>query len=191
VWYVGYGSNLCEERFLCYIRGGKFKWGGSNATRCTDQSLPKGNKSCWVPYRLYFAKESSCWEGKGVAFINPNRESDKNNWTLGRMWKITREQYEHIRNQEGRSRYNHEIPLGKEDGITIYTITNAVILTPYNRPSAGYLKTIALGLKETDNWTNEKILQYLKEKPGVNGQVNEDELINIIESATSSNPHFF
>jgi len=102
------------------------------------------------------------------------------------MWKITKEQYEHIRKQEG-PKYNHEIPLGEEDGITIYTITNTAILTPYNRPSAGYLKTIALGLKETDNWSNEKILQYLKGKDGVIGQLKEDELIKIIESATSSN----
>lgn len=187
VWYVGYGSNLCEERFLCYIRGRRFKWGGSKAARCTDQSLPKENKSLWIPYRLYFAKESSSWENKGVAFISPNKESNENNWTLGRMWKITKEQYEHVRNQEGRSWYNHEISLGEGDGLPILTIINATILTPYKRPSKGYLKTIALGLKETDNWSNEKIFQYLKGKDGVNDQIDEDELIKIIESATSSN----
>jgi len=26
VWYVGYGSNLLRERFLCYILGGKFEF---------------------------------------------------------------------------------------------------------------------------------------------------------------------
>jgi len=187
VWYVGYGSNLCEERFLCYIRGGRFKWGGSNTAGCTDQSLPKGNKPLWIPYKLYFAKESSSWEGKGVAFISPNEESNENNWTIGRMWKITKEQYEQIRNQEGRSWYNHEILLGKENGLQILTITNAAILTPYKRPSNGYLKTIALGLKETDNWSNEKIFHYLKGKGGVKDHIEENELIKIIESATLSN----
>jgi len=187
VWYVGYGSNLCEERFLCYIRGGRFKWGGCNAAGCTDQSLPKGNKSFWIPYRLYFAKESSSWECKGVAFITPNKESNENKWTMGRMWKITNEQYEQIRNQEGPSWYNHKISLGEENGFPILTITNAAILTPYKRPSGGYLKTIALGLKETDNWSNEKIFQYLKGKEGVNSQIDEDELIEIIDSTTSSN----
>ena len=106
---------------------------------------------------------------------------------MGRMWKITNEQYEQIRDQEGCSWYNHEISLGEENGFPILTITNAAILTPYKRPSTGYLKTIALGLKETDNWSNEKILQCLKGKEGINCQIDEDELIEIIGSATSSN----
>lgn len=81
--------------------------------------------------------------------------------------------------------YNAEIQLGEEDGIPICTFTNYRILTP-NRPSEGYLKTIAVGLKETVNWTSEKIFQYLKGKDGIRGQIDEDELFKIIESATSS-----
>ena len=142
VWYVGYGSNLCEERFLCYILGEKFKWGGKKADACKDKTPPKANKPIRIPYSLYFAKNSCWWEDSGVAFISPEREPDENKWTLGRMWKITCEQYEHVRRQEGKDWYNHEIYLEEEDGFPIRTITNKEILTSYNRPSAGYLKTI-------------------------------------------------
>ena len=187
VWYVGYGSNLCEERFRCYICGGRFKWGGSNAAGCTDKSLPKRNKSFWIPYRLYFAKESSCWERKGVAFITPNKESNENKRTMGRMWKITCEQYEEVRNQEGKCWYNHEIYLGEEDNLPIRTITNQGILTPYNQPSEEYLRTIALGLKETFSMTNEDIVRYLIKKDGISGNYSEEHLNRIIKSATSHN----
>jgi hypothetical protein len=187
VWYVGYGSNLCEKRFLCYIKGGKFNWGGSDAKGCSDKSLPIVNKQIYIPYGLYFAKCSTNWDNGGIAFINPNKELDESNQTLGRMWKITKEQYEQIRDQERRSWYNHEIQLGKEDNFPIYTITSDTILTQYNQPSEGYIKTIALGLKETGNWNNEKIFQYLKEKAGIKSQIDKDKLFKIIKSATSSN----
>lgn len=186
VWYVGYGSNLCEERFLCYINGGKFKWGGSSAEGCTNKDLPKTNKQTQIPYRLFFAKSSSNWDNGGVAFINPNKDSDKSNWTLGRMWKITCEQYEEVRRQEGKSWYNHEIFLGEEDGFPIRTITNKKDLAPYNQPSDGYLKTVALGLKETFNLTNENIAKYLIERSGIQGNFTKDKLINIVKSVALS-----
>jgi len=185
VWYVGYGSNLCEERFLCYIRGGKFKWGGSLANGCRDKTPPEESRPIWIPYRLYFAEKSIYWGNGGVAFLYPHREPDENDWTVGRMWKITRNQYEEVKCQEG-SWYDNEIPLGEEDGIPIYTFTSKRI-RPICKPSEGYLKTVALGLMETINWTNEEIFQYLKRKDGIRDQMNEDELLKIIESTASSN----
>jgi hypothetical protein len=188
VWYVGYGSNLCEERFLCYILGEKFKWGGKKADACKDKTPPKANKPIRIPYSLYFAKNSCWWEDSGVSFISPERKPDENKLTLGRMWKITCEQYEHVRRQEGKDRYNHEIYLEEEDDFPIRTITNKEILTPYNRPSAGYLKTIALGLKEICHLTtNEKIAEYLIAKSGIKDNFSTEELISIIVSATTSN----
>jgi len=187
VWYVGYGSNLCKERFLCYICGGKFKWGGKETKRCKDKTLPKANKPLQIPHSLYFGKNSTSWRNGGVAFISPEHEPDKNNWTMGRMWEITCEQYEHVKVQEGKSWYNQEIYLGEDDGVPIHTITNKKIVTSYNKPSEEYIKTIALGLKETDNWPSNKILRYLSTKAGVKGQINRDDLIKIIRSVTSSN----
>jgi len=192
VWYVGYGSNLSKQRFFCYIVGGTPKYGKKYNDGCSDTNCPTDDKQIKIPYRLYFAlpnghTRTDNWGEGGVAFINPVKEDNEHYWSLCRMWKITCEQYEEVRNQEGKCWYNYEIYLGEEDNIPIRTITNKDILTPYKRPSGGYLKTIALGLKETDNWSNEKIFQYLKGKEGVNSQIDEDELIEIIDSATSSN----
>ncbi|MDW8034515.1 MAG: hypothetical protein RMI79_06270 [Nitrososphaerota archaeon] len=183
VWYVGYGSNLCKERFLCYIQGGRFKWGGCEARGCKDKTLPKESKPFWIPYRLYFSGKSRCWENKGVAFIYTCEEPDNNNWTVGRMWKITREQYEEVRYQEG-SWYDNEILLGKEDGIPIYTFTSRSKRF-ICEPSEGYLKTIALGLRETISWTAEEIFQYLEKKDGIKSKIDENKLLEIIKTAIS------
>ena len=106
---------------------------------------------------------------------------------MGRMWKITCEQYEEVRNQEGKCWYNHEIYLGEEDNLPIRTITNQDILTPYNQPSEEYLRTVALGLKETFSMTNEDIVRYLIKKDGISGNYSEEHLNRIIKSATSHN----
>ncbi len=160
VWYAGYGSNLFRERFLYYLSGEPFRLGGKRAEACNDQTFPKTDKQIHLPYSLYFAKNSQHWGNGGVAFINPHKETNKNNCTLGRMWKISCEQYEHVRKQEGTSWYNHEIYLGEEDGLPIHTITHKEKIDQ-QIPSNQYIKTIALGLKETYNMTNEQIAEYL------------------------------
>ncbi len=68
VWYAGYGSNLCEERFLCYIKGGKFRWGGRKSSGCDDKTLPEEKGRITIPFPLYFAERSRGWQGGGVAF---------------------------------------------------------------------------------------------------------------------------
>lgn len=69
VWYVSYGSNLMEERFHCYIKGG-IPAGSNEAEKgCRDHTLPVHNKGCELPYPLYFAKDTSKWGTGGVAFI--------------------------------------------------------------------------------------------------------------------------
>jgi hypothetical protein len=82
VWYVAYASNLFEERFLHYIRGGGFRLGGSYADGCTDTTPPVANKQIRIPHRLYFAKSSSRWGGGGVAFVDPDREKDEGKWVI-------------------------------------------------------------------------------------------------------------
>jgi hypothetical protein len=103
VWYLGYGSNLSKQRFLCYILGGKPKHGSNSNLGCKDKTLPLENKPFEIPHRLYFAlpdkKVETCGWGKGgVAFITPEVEKEKKFWMLGRMWKITKDQYKEVRN---------------------------------------------------------------------------------------------
>jgi len=186
VWYVGYGSCLCEERFLCYICGGKFKWGGREAKGCKDKTLPVANKPFRLPHSLYFAKTSGGWGYGGVAFIPPEIEPNESKWIFGRMWKIKHAQFLEVWKQEGKCGlwYGKKIPLGKdEEGIPIYTITNTAILE-LNKPSKGYLRTMALGLKETYNLTDEEIAEYFVYKCRTKGNFARDELMEIIALAT-------
>ncbi len=55
VWYVGYGSNLSEQRFLCYIQGGTPPFGKDSNRGCQDQTRPKAEKPIKIHYPLYFA----------------------------------------------------------------------------------------------------------------------------------------
>lgn len=186
VWYASYGSNLSKQRFLCYIVGGKLIYGKKTHIGCTNKNLPIEDRSRKIPYKLYFAlpedkTETENWGQGGVAFIYPNKEMEESNWSWGRMWKITKEQYEEIKIQEG-PWYNHEIMLGEEDDVLIYTITNKDPLINIIPPSDAYLKTMALGLKETYNLSNERIAESLMEKEGIKGNFTMDKLICIYGS---------
>jgi len=183
VWYLGYGSNLHEQRFLCYIKGGIPQYGKKCNNGCTDKTPPLENKTITISYPLYFAlpnsqKETSNWGAGGVAFINP--QENKSVKTLCRMWKITEHQYKEVRQQEGVSWYNKEIRLGDDNGIPIFTITHFPILTNIISPSDTYIKTIASGLRETYGFTVEHIIDYLLDKEGIQNRIEKDRLTKIV-----------
>jgi len=183
VWYVGYGSNVHEQRFLCYIKGGTPRFGKKCGKSCKDKTPPIENKSITIDYPLYFAlpdkkKETLNWGAGGVAFIA--HQKDKKLKTFCRMWKITKEQYKEVRNQEGSSWYGKEIRLGKDSGIPIYTITNDAVLKNIICPSDAYIKTIALGLKETYCFNNKEIVNYLLGKTGIKNNLQENVMLKIM-----------
>lgn len=180
LWYVGYGSNLFRERFICYISGGQFQLGGKHARGCRDKTLPKENKPFIITHSLFFARNAPSWGNGGVAFISPER--DESNHTYGKMWKITREQFSDIWEQEGQRWYDKELNLGQDnDGIPIVTITSSDKLES-NTPSDKYLKTMAMGLEETCHMDKKTISKYLIEKPGIKGSLTEERLLEIIDS---------
>ena len=77
VWYVGYGSNLSKQRFLCYILSGIPRYGRKRNQGCTNKGLPLEHRPIKIPYGLYFAlpeerKRTSNWGKGGVAFITPD-----------------------------------------------------------------------------------------------------------------------
>ncbi len=98
------------------------------------------------------------------------------------MWKITRDQYEEVRNQEGCSWYCKKILLGEDGGVPVYTITNKDDLSNILCPSKPYIKTIALGLKETYNFNEEEITNYLITKDGIRGSLQKDHILKMIAS---------
>lgn len=182
VWYVGYGSNLSEQRFFCYINGGTPQFGKKPCKGCNDKTLPLENKAITICYPLYFAlpgeeEETDNWGRGGVAFIAPQK--DEGSKTFCRMWKIGKGQYDEVRKQEGRW-YRKEIPLGEDSGVPICTITNNALLSNIICPSDAYIKTIALGLKETYKFSEEEIADYLITKEGIRNSLKKDSLIKII-----------
>ena len=185
VWYASYGSNICEGRFLCYILGGKWKWGGSCSQGCSEKSPPTDSKPMTIKHELYFAKKSTAWEGGGVAFIKKKKEHDTSKYTYGRMWRITREQFDCVKKQEGPAWYGKDIKLGKEGNEPIYTFTNPITLRSSAKPSIGYLKTISLGLKETYDMCDEQIVKYLASKFGVKENFKEETLLDMLQSLNS------
>lgn len=91
VWYACYGSNINEDRFTYYIKGGKYPVNGGIYFGCRDKTnfISKTTRS--INHRLYFAEKSGSWEDKAVAFITSN-SSDKYE-TKCVLYKVTIEQF--------------------------------------------------------------------------------------------------
>lgn len=142
IWYASYGSNMLKERFMAYIKGGNYE--GREYKGCDDKTLPTDDRSVIIPYELYFANKSKTWNNCGVAFI----DSESKDSTLGRMYLITEDQYEQLRDQEGRIWYDKEIKLGECDGLPIKTFTHGTRFEE-NKPALRYLDIIQRGIRET------------------------------------------
>jgi len=180
VWYATYGSNLLRERFITYLKGGKYRLGGKSNNKCEDSTMPVADEPYVIPHKLYFANKSPWWENKGVAFISP--KCDKKFCTHGRIWKITEQQFDHVWCQEGKSWYCEKLVLGNhQDGTEIVTITNCEEL-PRNPPSNNYLRTIIAGLKEM-GLTDERICDYLIDKDGISGKFTKQNICEICRSS--------
>lgn len=198
VWYACYGSNLLEERFLCYIQGGKPKGGLKEYLGSRDKTPPIETEQIIIKNQLYFAKYSRTWQG-AVAFISPNTNQKTNSY--GRMYLITKEQFVDVLKQEiglegsldvdfeaiiekgkrivkDKSWYGLTIFLGYHNEVPIFTFTYQDLL-PSKTPSEDYLKIIIEGLKETYNFDNEEIAQYLSSSPGIADNFNLDQLLNL------------
>ncbi len=207
VWYASYGSNLLKSRFLCYIRGGTPEGASKNYKGCTDKSEPIDDKPIIIPYKLYFSKRSSVWENKGVSFIKTQK--NENAETLGRMYLITRQQFNEIMRQENDKEpinskinidfnstiiqvfsiisvnwYNRIIYLGSEKEYPIFTFT--LNLKPeeikLNPPGDKYLSTIIKGIKETYELSNGEIFEYIHNLDGVKHLIEESRIKALLSS---------
>ncbi|WP_215225481.1 hypothetical protein [Echinicola shivajiensis] len=188
VWYASYGSNLLEERFLCYICGGQPKGANRTYEGCVDKSLPRDKKGLIIKHKLYFAKEARVWHNGGVAFIH--KEEDVLAKTYARMYLITKDQFIDVVKQENALNkrptidfdviekkgnaiikntkwYNTVCYLGENGGAPIFTFTHEKIIFPKVQPHPSYLSTIIAGIKETFNLSETEILAYLSTKDGI------------------------
>lgn len=203
IWYASYGSNILEERFLCYIQGGQPKGSAKTYDGSSDKSLPIDKEEIFINSELYFAKKSKSWDNGGVGFIKTN--FDPKHQTLARMYLITKEQFIDIVKQETEndgelninfdkalidgslifkegSWYGNLIYIGTQYDYPIFTFTNQDNLTPTTKPNENYLRTIINGIQETyDHLNTEEITDYLITKQGIENNYSREDLIKLFD----------
>ena len=197
VWYAGYGSNLCPDRFACYLMGGT----PAGAARCypgTRERLPaQAVRPVLLPGSVFFAGESAVWGG-GLAFYDPEPPGP----APARAALITVRQLADLVAQEmhrppgtpldaavadavaslegasdgtrvalGPGRYETLVRAGCLGGCAVLTLTTpaAAALTP-TAPSLPYLRTIAGGLRATHGWDDADIAAHLATRRGAAGR---------------------
>jgi len=171
VWYLSYGSNILEERFLKYISGGKFRNKDKIEFGANDKSLPLKSIIKLMDYNIYFSKKSSAWQNGGVAFL----DTTKLGKSICKMYLITKEQFLDVLAQENgldpktdkiainfdyfkrnetlrlsNNWYGKMIKLGSYEGSMIFSFTENKKTNEYFSPSIIYLETIIDGLLESD-----------------------------------------
>ncbi|WP_099159785.1 hypothetical protein [Virgibacillus ndiopensis] len=196
VWYVSYGSNLCEDRFMCYINGDRPIGSAKKEIGCQDKTPPKASRKAEIPYPLYFAKEQSKWGPGGVAFIG-HVQTDYAA-TIGRMFLITEEQFSEVVSQENNEYglhvdfnrviekgyqkltegwYGRIVFLGDKDGYPMFTFTSndSMDKQSFVKPSSAYLSTIANGLLGL-GLTKTEITDYFSGKRGIHRHFSRESL---------------
>jgi hypothetical protein len=188
VWYAGYGSNLCAERFLCYIEGGTPPGRTRPCRGARDTTPPGADRPLDIPYRLYFAGHSESWGG-APCFVDTVESPSAPAHV--RAYRITWEQFEDVVAQEngrstapidlepgglaaGRSiglgpgRYENLLCLDRLDGGPVVTITSpsSMAEAELGQPSPAYLKLMVAGLRESHDLSDDAIVAYLGAAPG-------------------------
>ncbi|KAB2633596.1 histone deacetylase 5-like [Pyrus ussuriensis x Pyrus communis] len=202
IWYASFGSNLCLERFLCYIKGGQMEGMKTPFLGCADKTPPKEIVWKTFPHRLFFGRESTAtWGPGGVAFLNPKSNIlDKAYMCLYRITleqfndvlvqenvvsfpansplfdltgldSVTREEPHSLQVQLKECWYSNVVYLGKEHDIPILTMTCTKSEMdgyksgelPLCAPAKNYVNTIARGLVEGKQLSQEAAMAYLQE----------------------------
>ena len=187
VWYVCYGSNLLEKRFLCYIKGGIMPGSLYGERGAKNQRLPERIEPCIIHHELFFAYNIPKWNGSGVAFIDSNFSDQA--CTYAKKYLIEEEQFWDVVRQENGIEENVPIEIdynelkkngsmvifkdklygkivyfGDADEIPMYSFTCFPASEEINKmPLYGpYYEVISDGLKETYNFSDQEIEEYLR-----------------------------
>lgn len=184
VWYVSYGSNMSQQRLLCYLQGGCPPGGAREYPGARDKTPPAAAEPVELPGRVYFAGRSLTWGG-GMAFYDYALPGP----TPARAYRITAGQFVDITAQEmrrppvagsdlerlltvglpepvhrcGPGRYETLVQVGERDSLPMLTFTSpggASDAEPVP-PSEAYLAMIAEGLRQGHGWDEEQIASYL------------------------------
>lgn len=204
VWYACYGSNIREERFMCYIQGGTPPGALKNFSGCKDTTEPKDTGQIIIDHEMYFARESPTWNGGGICFLDP--EKDTSARTLGRTYLINSGQFIDLVRQElkfegdisidfeqlredgyynclNEGRYGLLLYLGEKEGAPVVTFTSEVYLgNELNAPDITYLSTIINGMKEIYDLKDSEMIEYFSSKKGLKNSGIQKNLLSIISA---------
>lgn len=184
VWYVSYGSNMSAARLACYLEGGCPPGGSRVNPGARDDSPPVRSVPVDLPGTTYFAGESPQWGG-GVAFY----DHESSGFTAARGYLVTAGQLADIAAQEmhrvpaegdpierialgplddgrhelGPGRYETLVEVGRYDGAPLLTFTapHGADHVEHRHPAPAYLETMALGLRESRGWGEDRVQDYL------------------------------
>ncbi|MCB0826441.1 MAG: hypothetical protein KDC26_09645 [Armatimonadetes bacterium] len=183
IWYATYGSNLNEDRLMCYIKGGAPTPNHEPHPGCRVQKIPSANSWSHIPYELYFSGVSQSWGG-APAYISP--EVVNLSQTEVRLYRLEQSQFEDVFAQENglqqgdiwlnddlteiigmhpAAKYSKLIRLGDYNGEPAMTFTSPDRLEP-GVPSALYLSMFVEGFRQ-GGWYERDIKEYLLSLPGV------------------------
>lgn len=184
VWYVGYGSNMCAERIVCYLQGGCPPGGSRVNPGARDARPPRRTVPVDLPGRIYFAGESPQWGG-GVAFYDHDTPGGTAAVaylvTVGQLADIARQEMYRLprdghpleavllspldggRHQLGPGRYETLVEVGRLDGLPMLTFTSphGAAHVEHTEPASAYLAMLAAGLRESRGWDASQVTAYL------------------------------
>jgi hypothetical protein len=185
VWYASYGSNLSQDRFHCYLRGGRPEGATRRYPGARDQTLPTDDRAMTLPGEMFFGWESPTWGG-GIAFY----DADAPGRTFASAYLVSEQQFadvaaqemhrepgedldlahvlEHARHEVGPGRYEALHLVGELDGRPVLTFTTPdPTALQRNPPSEPYVLMIARGLREAHRLSDAAIAAYLLARPGM------------------------
>jgi hypothetical protein len=194
LWYVAYGTNLSLARLRCYLRGGRLPGGTRQYQGCRDHSDPAAAFGTLVSGGIYFTGQSSVWGG-GMAVYDPEHPG----WVAARAYLLTASQFGDVLAQEmrqqpgsevdltpvhrqgrhsyGPGRYQTLLRVGSRGGFPMLTFTSGHHGSQdLSAPTAAYLRTMAVGLRESHGWSHSRIGAHLASLPGVCGTWTPDQI---------------
>ena len=187
VWYATYGSNLNEDRLMCYIKGGSPTPRHEPHSGCRVQKNPSANGWSHISYELYFSGMSESWGG-APAYLNPSPEEDSH--TEVRLYRLEQSQFEDIFAQENglqpgdiwlkddlsevigmhpAAKYSKLIRLNDFNGEPAMTFTSPERLEN-GVPSALYLSMFVAGFRQ-GGWYERDIKEHLLSLPNVTEEI--------------------
>lgn len=99
VWYACYGSNLSEERFNCYLRGGRVEGMSRPCVGARDATPARASVVKWMLNRVFFAYAGESAWGYGGGAMLDIRQSQTYKSCL-RLYKVTLQQFNDVIAQE-------------------------------------------------------------------------------------------